>query len=137
MSKYVRDKSHSKFDLLNNIYPIGSIYMSINETNPSSLFGGTWEQIKDTFLLSAGDTYEAGSIGGEAEHALTIEEIPAHAHMQVGAQANESGPYPNIPLLGRSYSATGIDIDTNKTGGEQAHNNMPPYLTVYMWKRVA
>ena len=49
--------------LIDAIYPVGSIYMSVNNVNPSVLFGGTWEQIKDTFLLSAGDTYNAGSKG--------------------------------------------------------------------------
>ena len=62
---------------LDVIYPIGSIYMSINNTNPANLFGGIWEQIKDTFLLSAGDTYPAGSAGGEAEHILSEPELPA------------------------------------------------------------
>ena len=67
--------------LLESVYPVGSIYLSINGVNPANLFGfGTWEQIKDRFLLAAGDTYQAGSIGGEAEHTLTELEMPAHDH---------------------------------------------------------
>ena len=62
--------------LMNMVYPIGSIYMSVNATSPASLFGGTWEQIQDRFLLAAGSTYSAGSTGGSATHTHTI----AHTH---------------------------------------------------------
>ena len=69
------------------LYPVGSIYMSVNAVNPSTLFGGTWEQIKDTFLLAAGNTYTANSTGGQvshshatSDHTLTVEEIPQHNH---------------------------------------------------------
>lgn len=64
---------------LNAIYPIGSIYMSVNSTNPSQIFGGTWEQIKDRFLLACGNTYSNGATGGEANHILTIAETPTHS----------------------------------------------------------
>lgn len=72
-----------------NIYPIGSIYMSVNNVDPSLVFGGTWEQIKDRFLLACGDTYTNGEKGGAAthtptgtvgNHTLTINEMPAHDH---------------------------------------------------------
>ena len=55
-------------DFWDKIYPVGSIYISAASTSPATLFGGTWEQIKDTFLLAAGDTYTAGETVGEAEH---------------------------------------------------------------------
>ena len=61
-----------KSQLLNSIYPIGSIYMSVNSTNPENFIGGTWERIQDKFLLASGSTYSAGSTGGEATHKLTI-----------------------------------------------------------------
>lgn len=61
-------------------YPIGSTYESTLPTSPAELFGGTWEQIKDVFTLAAGDTYTAGSTGGEATHTLTTNEIPGHTH---------------------------------------------------------
>lgn len=61
-------------------YPIGSIYLSVNNTNPETIFGGKWEQIKDKFLLACGSTYSNGSTGGEATHKLTTNEIPAHSH---------------------------------------------------------
>ena len=63
-----------------SIYPVGAIYMSVSSTSPASLFGGTWEQIQNRFLLAAGDTYAAGKTGGEATHTLTVEEMPAHNH---------------------------------------------------------
>jgi hypothetical protein len=66
--------------LWEKIYPVGSIYISANSTSPANLFGGTWEQIKDRFLLAAGGTYAAGSTGGEATHTLTVDEMPNHVH---------------------------------------------------------
>ena len=131
----------------NKIYPIGSIYMSINETNPSELFGGEWERIKDTFLLASGDTYEGGSTGGEATHTLTTDEMPSHTHTQ-NAHSHTIGSLKRYDISGNGGAAvgdgygntnnykTGSTTATNQnTGGGQAHNNMPPYLTVFMWKR--
>ena len=68
--------------LLERVYPVGSIYMSVNSTDPGTLFGGTWQRLKDRFLLAAGDSYAAGAAGGEASHTLTAAEsgVPAHAH---------------------------------------------------------
>ena len=57
-------------------YPVGSIYMSVNNINPANFFGGKWEQIKDRFLLACGSTYSNGSTGGEAIHQLTVDELP-------------------------------------------------------------
>ena len=68
-------------------YPVGSIYMSVNATSPSVLFGGTWEQLKDTFLLSAGDTYANGSTGGASTVTLTSDQMPGHTH-SVGAHSH-------------------------------------------------
>ena len=113
------------------IYPVGSIYMSVNSTNPNTLFGGTWEQLKDVFLLAAGDTYSAGSTGGEATHTLTVDEIPAHSH----SFAVTGSAYPGG---GSNYFVkSGSGFDTSEVGGGAAHNNMPPYIAVYVWKRVA
>lgn len=126
--------------LLDWIYPVGAIYLSINEANPAALFGGTWERIKDTFLLAAGDAYEAGCTGGEAVHTLTTDEMPAHSH-----QNDISTSYSNFPPA-RESTTTGwrtvaykaaAGNKTLNTGGDQPHNNMPPYLAVYIWKRMA
>jgi microcystin-dependent protein len=73
----VREALEDKWE---TIYPVGSIYMSVNNIDPSVVFGGTWQQIKDKFLLASGDTYENGATGGEATHTLTVSEIPSHNH---------------------------------------------------------
>ena len=124
----------SKADLISLIYPIGAVYISASNVNPSQLFGGVWEQIKDVFLLGVGDTYTTvNTTGGEAEHTLTVDEMPSHRHsfvMRANAYTNSSQP---------AYGDTSGSSTTwtSYTGGGLAHNNMPPYLTVYMWKRIA
>lgn len=118
---------------LNMIYPIGSIYLSVNETNPGSLFGGVWEQIKDKFLLSCGDTYQNGTTGGEEKHTLTVAEMPSHDHSYTLAYGL------NDPAKGFNYGsqvAGRFSGFMENQGGNKPHNNMPPYLTVYMWKRI-
>jgi len=67
-------------DILNLVYPVGAIYMSVNSTSPATLFGGTWTQLKDRFLLGAGDTYSNGSTGGAATVTLTTQNMPSHNH---------------------------------------------------------
>lgn len=128
--------------LLDLIHPVGSIYWSTNITSPETLFGGTWEQIKDTFILAAGDSYSAGSTGGEANHTLTIDELPSHRHylkygdVYIGylnsnaAQSNNQALYKYN--VSREDALYGEDM-----GGNQPHNNMPPYLVAYCWKRTA
>lgn len=120
------------------IYPVGSIYMSVNTANPATLFGGTWEQIKDTFLLSAGDTYKAGATGGEAAHTLTLNEIPKHQHYLTNSNSGgSSSDYSSYGVQATSNVGYGANVSTNYVGGSTSHNNMPPYLTVYVWKRVS
>lgn len=122
------------------VYPVGAIYMSTVATNPKTLFGfGTWEQIKDVFLLAAGSTYAGGSTGGEATHTLTEAEMPKHNHAiwypNAGA-GNNSAPigYPNV---GSKSTYWAVGSYTGDVGKDSAHNNMPPYLAVYVWKRTA
>lgn len=118
-----------------NAYPVGAIYISEGDTSPAELFGGTWERLKDCFLLAAGDTYTAGAVGGEAEHTLTTAEMPKHRHSsnyQVHYYSS-SGEYG----IG-SGSHTGIaEVYGAYAGGGAAHNNMPPYTCVNMWKRIS
>ena len=141
--------SQSLNEFLKMIYPIGSVYISANPVAPSELFGGTWEQIKDTFLLGAGDNYAAGSSGGAATHTLTVNEMPSHQHdirnrdglgvNGLCATTSTSGEDGNNwcfqdMIIDETANASG-DFMTTFVGGGAAHNNMPPYLTVYMWKR--
>lgn len=172
------------------IYPIGSIYISVNSTNPSILFGGTWEQIENTFLLAAGSTYTAGNTGGNSTITLQTTNLPPHTH-------NLSSHYHNVPsntgtannggnsfwwsvmsygdnvalpgqsahwknwnspgggstfgshegtaVLNHTHSVTVNSINSKgpsnntsgSTGSGTAISIMPPYLAVYMWKRIA
>jgi hypothetical protein len=130
----------SNFTTLLDVYPVGSIYMSVNSTSPSSLFGGTWVQIQDTFLLACGNTYSAGSTGGEASHTLTINEIPSHAHTTTaqGHSAREAGYVYRTSGENFDIVSAGFAVETpGSVGGGQAHNNLPPYLAIYVWKRTA
>ena len=121
-------------NILNKVYPIGSIYTSINSTNPSSLFGGTWEQIQGKFLLGCSNGYAAGSTGGESSHTLTISEMPSHTHelnhFHGSQNLQHGGDFTSLITNG------GTNYASAATGGGEAHNNMPPYLAVYMWKRI-
>lgn len=126
--------------ILDNVYPVGSIYMSVNSTNPTNLFGGTWEQIQGKFLFGMNSSYPAGSTGGEITHKLTIDEMPEHGHTIY--YPNAGGPYGNANIGYPEDSGTNMTwcaemCKTASTGGGAAHNNMPPYLSVYIWKRTA
>lgn len=141
--------------LLDSLHPVGSVYVSSKATSPASLFGGTWTQIKDRFLLAAGDTYAGGGTGGEATHKLTAAEMPAHTHT-----IESAGAHTHTVVGGTANtSATGIICETwsgkkadrngstgsagahahtaTNTGSGTAHNNMPPYKVFYMWERTA
>lgn len=132
----------AKSELLNAVYPVGSIYISVSGTSPNTLFGGTWERMKDRFLLAAGNGYAAGATGGEATHTLTVEEMPKHHHnLYVRGFDNSSS---KEAIVNASYNYTSAqsnagqaELIISSTGGSAAHNNMPPYLAVYMWKRTA
>lgn len=124
--------------VLSAVYPIGSIYMSVNSTSPAELFGGAWERIEDTFLLAAGTNHAAGQTGGEETHTLTVNEMPSHTHSAWYYNANGNKSF------GYNYGSKGFasqEIETSSgianNGGGAAHNNMPPFLAVYVWKRTA
>ena len=117
--------------------PVGCLYMSFESTSPATLFGGSWTQLKDRFLLAVGDIYKsAGLIGGEADHTLTVAEMPSHRH---GASEGQFHAYTGSN--GSDTVSGGTNFKsiqyTAYVGGGGAHNNMPPYLAVYMWKRIA
>ena len=124
--------------LLDYLHPVGSIYQSTDPTSPADLFGGTWEQIKDRFLLAAGDSHAAGSTGGEEEHVLTAAEMANHTH---GYDYTGQSITEGVNAI-RLYNAASTQYNaytgkaTSNCGG-QAHNNMPPYLAVYTWRRTA
>ena len=134
-----KTEAQSTYATLQQVYPVGAIYLSASEINPAILFGfGSWQQIKDTFLLAAGDTYAAGSIGGEERHALTINEMPSHTHTYLRHQfdRNDTGETGADVYGANNKTLPQVSATTESTGGSMAHNNMPPYLTVYMWQRI-
>lgn len=158
-----------KSDLVNVIYPVGAIYISVSSTNPSTFLGGTWERFArgQTLIgVDASDTdfNAAGKTGGSKTHKLIVAEMPKHTIKQnphghdikVGIPAYGNiqtiSPYSNAPGGEKEYyiKLDGITDATNQKmtagsvtatnlpiGGDQPHNNMPPYITVYMWRRTA
>ena len=136
--------------ILDNVYPVGSIYMSVNSTNPKNLFGGTWEQIQGKFLFGMNSSYPAGSTGGEITHKLTWNEMPGHYHEGLyysyqdtknlitlnAGSASYHIPWGSSDYAGDYGAGTGEkELITGSAGSGVAHNNMPPYLSVYIWKR--
>ena len=140
------DIDGTKTSILNEIkawvnetqHPIGSIYITTTNVSPSNIFGGTWEQLKDRFLLACGDKYNPGTTGGEAEHTLSIDEMPSHYHETADNKilANDQDDYPISFMNGTNARISQNARATLSTGGNLPHNNMPPYITVYVWKRV-
>lgn len=133
VSQTVKDLGDNFDKIAGLLYPVGCIYMSTVNSHPSF---GTWEPIQGRFVLGASSAYPAGSTGGEASHALTVSEMPRHNH--------------SVLLRGQGSGGAGIDFSASGAGGGQfgggyigetgsgaAHNNMPPYVAAYMWKRTA
>ena len=138
--------SNSKDNIFLKNYPVGSIYISENSTSPEDLFGGTWETYGKGRTLGGVDTNQTefatvGKTGGEKTHLLTIDEMPSHNHELIknvpfglpyndvsGNSSNNGGTV----YYGESYTPFNIGY----TGGSQSHNNLQPYITVYMWKRI-
>lgn len=134
-------------------YPVGAIYLSVNDVDPATLFGGTWERISQgRFLIGAGanvanttdywgeypagkENFPAGEMGGEVEHTLTVAEMPSHTH----SERLEWGNTKAWGLTGTGQDANAV-VDqgsaTGATGGGKPHNNLPPYLVCYMWARI-
>lgn len=138
----------SSFTTLQAVYPVGSIYMSVNTVSPSVLFGfGVWEKIEDKFLLGSGTNYANGSTGGSADSVVV-----SHSHKSSAAGeyivTSEENTANNTKV---AYSASGnrwVDgqpsqshfhhrTSTNTVGEDGTNKNMPPYLAVNIWKRTA
>ena len=151
-------------NVVNVIYPVGSIYISVNSTNPSSLFGGTWVAFATGRTLVGVDTTDADfnaveKTGGEKTHVLTTNEMPSHTHIQNPHSHSDildndgnrvtyaTGNTANYRVLNQvqqgnasgswKMQTSNATATNQNTGGGQAHNNLQPYVTVYMWKRTA
>lgn len=138
-------------------FPVG--FGGFFQTDPNTIYSGTtWEQKKDVFILAAGETYPAGSTGGEAQHKLTQEEIPNYKIGDIpevvpGYHQNWNNEGVTGSYLGEASSSKqgiannngvltitsgiqwGYSISTD--GGDQPHNNMPPYFAMPFWIRTA
>lgn len=133
-------------NLVDLVYPIGAIYISTSSVLPDYLFGGTWEQIQGRFLLAAGNGYTAGSAGGSNSVSLTLNHMPNHEHF-VGAGAAGNVYFPAWSANWHSdsfdasenpfYGNAAVTGNIQNYQGQQPVPIMPPYLTVYMWKRTA
>ena len=154
---------------LSSVYPVGSIYMSVNSTSPAMLFGGTWERIQDRFLLAAGSTYDAGKMDGSADAVVVRHSHgqSSHAHSpsdgeqygfmkykqgrisrtKVKTDSSSAGRYAILGTsgassaeesnLGFAHYTSFATPEISDSGVSGEGKNMPPYLTVYIWKRVA
>ena len=127
--------------IIDLIYPIGSIYMTVSDINPfETIKFGVWEKIENKFLLASSNIHMNGETGGEENHTLTINEMPKHSHKMkydsVGWTAikQSSGTNGIVEYNKSSYDG---QYSTEEVGNGNAHNNMPPYLVVNMWKRIA
>ena len=107
------------------------------EAKVKAFYGGTsWTAIEGVFLLGTSSAHAIGSTGGEETHTLTIAEMPSHSHdVNSGATVFANGGANDVSQTAGSRTYTYLGI--NNTGGGQAHNNMPPYKTVYIWERTA
>lgn len=151
--------------LLNFAHPVGSYYWSSVSTSPATLFGGTWTQVTDKFVLAAGSTYKAGGTGGAATVSLTTAQMPSHTHTITASSGSAGAHTHKIKCdLDAYYTTSGtrswsvhraesgagstVGITDSKgshshtvtataaaAGSGSAHENMPPYIVAYCWRR--
>jgi microcystin-dependent protein len=119
------------------VYPVGSIYTSVAGTNPGTFFGGQWNPFGQGKVMIGVDSTDTDfdtveNTGGAKTHTLITDEIPSHTHSMSIENASGTGS------TGSSNGASSFStVNTSATGGDQAHNNLQPYVVVYMWKRTA
>lgn len=131
-----------KEQLLDLVYPVGAIYMSNKSTNPSSLFGGTWVEWGKGRVPVGVNTSDSNfssveKTGGTSTVTLTTKQIPSHTHHIGGEAINYDGKFAVEGSSFYTMQPTTSVSRTDATGDGQAHNNLQPYITCYMWKRTA
>ena len=133
---------YTQMDILNFLYPVGSIKITTTAENPGTIVGGKWERWGNGRMMLGVDENDADFasaelIGGEKTHMLTTDEIPPHSHT---ATLPTSSQALTARIQGNDKNALEVgtsDAETTSVGGGQAHNNMPPFITCYLWKRTA
>lgn len=145
-SGYGNFKQNSKYVYPYPYYPVGAIVLFGNNTNPNDIYIGKWEQLKDVFILACGDKYKCGDTGGEEKVTLTIDTMPSHQHKAEEDKTHGEGAVYGKSSQGADTECWGTsrgsykylkEINTSSVGGNQPHNNMPPYVAKYYWERVA
>ena len=158
--KNVSDSISTMQTIIDTIYPVGSLYMSVNNLDPTTLFGGKWERFaKGKAVVGVDEDDTDFSISektyGEKSHKLVVNEMPSHTHSMANGGAHkhdiryravgrQDGGYwtpigaPDINTTTTSFTATSGEHKhtINSTGGNLAHNNIQPSITCYIWKRV-
>ena len=147
--------NNMQIELMKLVFPIGSTYITQEETNPSTILNfGTWERVKGKVLVGLDENDTAfniiGKTGGEKTHTLTVDEMPAHIHKLKGntnVTFSDDTIYPYLLASAKRGYADGSTVtfsegyslnDTTTVGGNQPHNNLQPYQVVgYMWIRTA
>lgn len=127
-SRYVKSN-----ELRDRVYPIDSIYISYTHTSPADIFGGTWTRIENQFLWGCDETGIIGQTGGSKTVTLTVDQIPSHSHGSVYSQHAEG----TKSYAWYATSGDKIAYGAVATGNGAAHNNMPPYIQVSIWRRIA
>lgn len=130
--------------IIDKIYPIGSIYMSISPTNPEETIGGAWVpwgqgKVPVGVDTSDSDFNSVERIGGEKRHTLNVDEMPSHSHNTINyndGYANPTQGQGTFKQILAGVNANEVYQAVRAQGGGQAHNNLQPYITCYMWKRV-
>lgn len=135
-------------DVMLALHPVGSIYMNVNSVSPAELFGGEWERLKDCFLVAVGDIFPDGTAGGAKEHTHSMTQASAatsfasdgEAGFIVGdyaAQAFTPTVYAGtMPYMGELTEPVEIPYSTKLLGSTDATSNLPPYMAVYVWRRL-
>ena len=122
-------------------YPVGAVYLSLSATSPASIYGGTWTQIKDRFLVGAGSRNVAGNWGGTEYVTLTADQIPAHTHtVSLARRDGSTVAWSTSSAIGRYSGDSGgaaFTMASGYAGGGNYHENRPPYYVVYIWRRTA
>ena len=136
--------------LLDHIFPVGRIVFLFNHEDPAAYWGGTWERITNAFLWATDSSGTIGQTGGEKTHTLTADEMPTHTHgfrytkdggnTYTSASMGKDGTSTSESYLGVSNSVSAFAnyrVRIDNAGGGAAHNNMPPYIQVSVWRRIA